>query len=349
MAEKRSLLDRLFGRRPAESVTVHRLELVAGYGSIFSEWAGSPYQADVVRGAVDAIARNAARLKPRHIRRAGGAITAVAGQIERVLAVRPNQHMSTFDFLYKVVTTLLVENNAFIYPEWAGGQLVAVWPISCTRAEFLEQEDGVAYVRFWFRDGKDRVLPYAELIHLRRHFFRDPLVGDDNSPLDGTLNAIRITNQGIAQAVQSSANLRGLLKFSAMLKPDDMKKQRDTFVADYLSVNSSGGVAALDSKAEYVELKGDPKMVNAAQMKELRDTVYRYFGVNEAIVTSKYTEDDWNAFYESVLEPLAVQLSLEFTAKLFTGREQGHGNEIIFESNRLQYASATTKLRLLVA
>lgn len=59
-----------------------------------------------------------------------------------------------------------------------------------------------------------------------------------------------------------------------------------------------------------------------------------------------YTEDQWNAFYESTIEPLAVQMSLEFTCKLFTDREIGHGNEIVFEANRLQYASVRTKLGL---
>src|SRR5690606_18174778 len=32
--------------------------------------------------------------------------------------------------------------------------------------------------------------------------------------------------------------------------------------------------------------------------------------------------------------------------KLFTDRERGFGNEIIFEANRLQYASVSTKLAL---
>src|SRR5690606_25673122 len=111
-------------------------------------------------------------------------------------------------------------------------------------------------------------------------------------------------------------------------------------------VQNSGGVAALDSKADYIELKNQPIMVNAAQMKELRDAVFRYFGVSEKIVIGNYTEDEWHAFYESTIEPIAVQMSLEFTTKLFSDREIGHGNEIVFEANRLQYASVGTKLAL---
>src|SRR5690606_21249589 len=85
--------------------------------------------------------------------------------------------------------------------------------------------------------------------------------------------------------------------------------QRERFVKEYLTVSNSGGVAALDAKAEYIPLNTEPKMVNAAQMKELRDSVFRYFGVNENIVMGNYTEDQWNAFYESTIEPLAGDLN----------------------------------------
>ena len=109
-------------------------------------------------------------------------------------------------------------------------------------------------------------------------------------------------------------------------------------------MQNTGGIAALDSKAEYIPVDIEPKMVNAAQMKELRDAVFRYYGVSETIIKGDYTEDQWAAFYESTLEPLAVQLGLEFTSKLFTQRELGHGNEILFEANRLQYTSVNTKV-----
>ena len=44
---------------------------------------------------------------------------------------------------------------------------------------------------------------------------------------------------------------------------------------------------------------------------------------------------------------MAVQLSLELTEKIFTEREQGFGNLIIFEANRLQFSSSTTKTNIL--
>lgn len=41
-----------------------------------------------------------------------------------------------------------------------------------------------------------------------------------------------------------------------------------------------------------------------------------------------------------------MQLSGEYTRKIFSRRERGFGNKIIFESSNLNFASMRTKLRL---
>lgn len=347
--QRRGLLQTIFGGLAGlmPRRTLAQVRVLSGYTPVFTPWAGMPYEADVVRSAVDAIARNAAKLKAKHIRRVNGQVVPVGGQIERLLTVRPNPNMNAYDFLYRLITTLMIDNNAFAYPYWEGSQLVAIWPINCQAAEFLEDQSGTFYVKFRFADGGSVVLPYSEVIHLRRHYYRNDLLGEPNTPIHATLSAIHTTNEGLAEAVKTSASLRGILKFQGLLKDADIEAARQRFVQQYMTVQNSGGVAALDGKAEYEELKTQPVVINAAQMKELRDAVFRYFGVSEAIVKGDYDEDQWNAFYESTIEPLAVQMSLECTSKLFTAREIGHGNEIIFEANRLQYASVKTKLQLM--
>lgn len=344
--EQRNWLQRIFGNLFARRTGLSQVKVMSGYTPVFTPWGNKPYEADVVRAAVDAIARNAAKLKARHIRRVNGDIVPVGGHIERLLQVRPNPRMNAYDFLYKLVSTVMLDNNAFAYPQWEGGQLVAIWPVSCVGADILEDDTGTLYVKFYFADQGNVVLPYSDVIHLRRHYYDNDMLGSPNTPINTTLSVIHTTREGLAQAVKTSAHLRGILKFQGMLKESDIEANRQRFVEQYMTIQNTGGIAALDSKADYVELKNDPKMVDADQMKELRDTVFRYFGVSENIVMGKYTEDEWNAFYESTIEPIALQLSLEFTTKLFSDREIGHGNEIVFEANRLQYASVSTKLAL---
>ena len=346
MAERRSLFDRIFGRQTSPQ-SVQTLRLLNGFLPQFSIF-NDAYDSDIVRAAVDAIARNGAKLKPRHIRRMNGAVTETNSNIEYLLSVRPNPYMDSYSFMYKVITQLYMQNNSYVFIDWdEQGQAKGFYPVNASQVEFVEAK-GAIFVKFSFLGGQQVTLPYEQIIHLRRFFYKNDLYGESSTKAIGpTVELINTTNEGLMNAVKSSATLRGLLKFTSMLKPEDMKKQRDAFVADYLDITNNGGVAATDGKADYIALNNDPKMVDSKTMEVIEDKVFKYFNVNSAIVKSDYSEQQWNSFYESVIEPIALQMSLEFTTKVFTQREQGWGNEIIFESNRLQYASNTTKLQVI--
>ncbi|GIW49198.1 MAG: hypothetical protein KatS3mg079_674 [Caloramator sp.] len=347
--EKRSLFEKIFGNKSQTKEEYTQLKLLNSYIPTFTPFGDEIYNSDIVRAAVDTIARNAAKLKPKHIRRINGEIIPQDSNIQRLLQYRPNPYMDAYTFYYKVITQLYLKNNSFIYIDTDNQGIVrGFYPINASNVELLENRNGI-FVRFSFLGGEKVVLPYESLIHLRRHFYKHDFYGETNdSALIPTLELINTTNQGIINAIKSSASLRGILKLAqAMLKPEDIKKERDRFVNEYLDITNNGGVAALDAKADYIPLDNNPKIIDKDQMNHIKQAVYDYFGVNENIIQSKYSEDEWNAFYESVIEPIAIQMSLEFTSKLFTEREQGFGNEIIFEANRLQYASTKTKVQLI--
>lgn len=348
MVEKRSWIERIFGKSlPQAPSSSTQLQMMGGFVPSFSSFGNNPYSSDVVRSSVHAIASAAAKMKPRHIRRTVEGVHAAESQVERLLQLRPNPYMSGYDFIYKVVTQLYMRGNAFVFTSTEGAYITGFYPVPASQVEFLEVPGGPLYVRFKFLGGKSVTLPYSEIIHLRRFFFENELFGEANDALMPTLELINTTNQGIINAVKSSAHLRGLLKFTqTMLKPEDIRKERDRFVSEYMTINNDGGIAAIDAKADYQPLNSDPKLINGEQMALIEEKVHKYFGLNKAIIAADYTESQWAAFYESVIEPLAVQMSLEFTAKVFTEREVGHGNEIIFEANRLQHASAKTKIEL---
>jgi hypothetical protein len=132
-----------------------------------------------------------------------------------------------------------------------------------------------------------------------------------------------------------------------MLKPEDVKKMRDQFVEDFIDKGDKKGIGGLDATTEFIPVHITPTTASDAQIKEIDDKVLSYFGINKDILQSSYSEDQWNAFYESILEPIGLQMSLEFTNKIFTPTQKYFGNEIIFESNRLQYASNATKISLI--
>ena len=87
-----SILDRLFKKTRPRTTT----ELVneALYG--FSSYGGDAYSNDIFREAVDAIARNAGKLKGSHVVNYNGERQETTdGRLNRLLQTRPNRYMSS--------------------------------------------------------------------------------------------------------------------------------------------------------------------------------------------------------------------------------------------------------------
>ena len=314
-------------------------------GGLAGNFRQDAYANAVVRETVDAIARHAAKLTAVHMR--GG--ERVDDRIQYIIGTRPNPHMSAYDFQYKLFSAALLQNNGFALPVWTTrGELRAIVPVDYTSAEVLaDEKNGDIYMRFVLTSGNETLLPYADLVHIRRHFAKSTLLGDANAPLDDAVEMVNVANAGMMSAIRSGSNLRGILKLKqAQLKDRDVRQRRDDFVREYME-NGQGGIAGLDASMDYVQL--DPsKMYNLTpeQMKAVRGNIQRNFGVNEGFVSGEYDEKDWDAIYEAIIEPFAIQLHMEYTNALFTAQQHMQGENIAVSANRLQYASVTTKTDL---
>lgn len=315
----------------------------------FTAWGGNAYENDIYREGVDAIARNAGKLKGSYIIKSGNdKKPGNDAKLTRLLQIAPNAYMNAYDYLYKITTHLFLYNNSFsLLDKDNKGNVVAIYPINCNNAQFLEDLNGNLFVKFFLDNGKQFISPYGNIIHLRKNFNSNELLGDNNGALYSTLELAEAQAQGLTNAIKSSATIRGILKFENVLAPNLMKKQKDEFVKDYLNIENSSGVVAVDNKSTYTPIQNNPNIIDGDQMREVKTKVFNYLGISEAIVNSSYNEDQWGAFYESIIEPLAVQLSLEFTRKIFNEREIAFGNEIVFDSGRLLYSSNSTKVSMI--
>lgn len=346
--EFRNMFKKLFGHNPVvsnEPIEVDHFVSLNQSVNLLQAADETNYKSLFVRVCIDAIAENAAKLKPKVL--LGG--KQGDEKLQRLLEISPNEYMNTFDFLYKVVTCWATDNNAFIFIKRNkdNGEVEGLFPINYSACEFVEHQ-GELFVRFTFMTGFRMTVAYTDLCHLRRFYGPNDLFGESNEEtLKQQVGLINIVNKGLAAAVNANNRLKGILKMNLNLKQDDIKANQEQFVKDYLTISNSGGVAALDSRMDYIELKNNPTTADNEQMKVLRNDVMQYFHISENILLSKYTEDEWNAFYESVIEPIAIRLGLELTRKIFTNRELAFGNRIVFEANRLQYMSSTSKINLL--
>ena len=341
-----SLFDRIFKKQPR--VTSSAARLVAEPVGAFSRFTGDAYSNDIYRGALDAIARNVSKLKGNHIIMNGDTRQPGDARINRLLQNRPNPYMSAASWLYKMATHYWGYNNAFaLIVRDNRGYVAGIYPINATNVEMLTDAGNNLFCRFTFRTGQEAIFAYCDLIHLRRNFNSNELLGDDNSALFPALEAAQAVNEGITNAIKTAANIRGIVRYSEMMPDEMLKEVKEKFINNYLTLDNSGGVIPLDSKFDFTPVDSKPVLLSASQTEAIKKAIYDYLGVNESIVSSNFTEDCFSSFYESIIEPFALELGQEMTAKIFTPREIAYGNEIIFESGRLQYTSNQTKVALI--
>lgn len=349
--EKRSLFSRIFGSdnsttNPSKSTEVKILD---DSKAVFTPYKGDFRNDADVRAIVDAIARNGAKMHPRHIRNNDNGMENIKGSLYRILAKQPNELQNAYQFYYQVITNLELYNDSFIYiqRDLKSNKVTGLYPLDFSEGKLYEYEGNI-FVKFKFGRGKERFVPYDSCIHLTRYVGEDGLFGGKITPIIKILSMKHIMDEGMINAIKTTQNIRGIVKSTkAMLKPEDVKKMRDQFVDDFVRNSNKSGIGGLDATTEFTPVKIEPTTASDSQVKIIDNKLLSYFGVNDNIIQSKYSEDEWNAFYESVLEPIGLQMSLEFSNKIFTPTEKYFGNEIIFESNRLQYASNSTKIQLL--
>ena len=337
--ERRSILDLFRPIKSDQLKTYTEFQELGTYKSYFGIFGNNIFDSADVRTAIRTLSEHTSKANPR----------CTDKRIERLLQLNPNKYMNGKDFLAKIRNILEIKNTAFVYIERDNtNKVIGFYPVPYQTYTAVEYKDRL-FVEFMF-DGtavNQLVVPWEDLAVLRKDYLMSDIGGESNKPLLGTLDVINTMDQGLENAVKSTANLRGILKSTkAMLSPEDRKKQKDSFVNDYMNLSNAGGIASLDATQEFKEINLKPTTATAEEQETYRERVYRYFGINEKIIKSSYSESEYDAFYESRIEPVLVALSLEFTRKIFTDREISFGAEIWYESNRLQFASAKTKISM---
>lgn len=314
--------------------------MLNGYSPVFTTYQGGLYEMDLTRAAVHSFATFCSKLKPEI---SGSA----KNYLEKTLQFKPNFFMDTTKFLYRLATIYEVDNTAFIVPvEDQLGRLIGYYPILPQRCEIVEA-GGVIYLRYQFANGEYAAIEFEKVGVMAQYLYHDDLFGEDNRPLQPTMQLLHTQNEGIINAVKNSANIRFLAKVANMLKPEDIKKERERFTADNLSEDNKSGMIIYDGKfSELKQVDSKPYTVNALQMQQINENVFIHFGTNMDILTNKYDENTWNAYYEGKIEPFAIQLSIVMSNMTYTPTEINRGNMITWTANRLQYASNSTKLQV---
>lgn len=267
----------------------------------------------------------------------------------RFLLEEPNPYTTGQKFREQMAASLKINNHAFAWIiRDENGLPVQMYFVNATAAQSVFDNAGKLSIRFYFPNGKQAVMPYEDLIHLRG----DVNIGSDffgGSKVDllmPLMELIGTIDRGVIKSIKNSGVIRWLLKFTNSMRPEDLETHAASFSKQFLGAESGTGVAAVDSKSEAIQIKPNDHAPNTIQADRTIKRFYAALNTNLKIVTSEFTEDEWNAYYESEVEPDIIQMGDEFTRKLFSRKKRSFGNYIVFESSNLSTASMATKLAL---
>lgn len=340
-----SLFDRIFRPKEAKKSesalqnTVIFKELT-NYRPVFTDWHGEIYESELVRSAIDARARHISKLQ---VEMRGTALPSLQSKMKQ----GPNQWQTWSQFLYRLSTILDIHNTAFVVPVFDASMIITgyypVLPKQCEIVEFKQEP----WLRYKFANGDVAAVEFRKCGILNKFQYKDDFFGEPNK-LDDTMKLIDLQNQGIEDAVKNSATYRFIAQVNNFSKAEDLSKERQRFSQENLTKDSeSGGLLLFPNTYQNIQqVKSTPYTVDADQMKQIDDNVFKYFGVNDKVLKNEANGDDLDAFFNGAIEPFAIQFSEVMTKAMFSERERAQGSYLIANANRLQYMTTTAKVSL---
>lgn len=345
--EFRGLFEKMFIKKETTK-NYSQFKLLSSSTSTFTPWDGNIYNNDIVRSCIRPKEKAVGKLKPLHIRTVVNNIIINPNPSIKMLLRFPNEYMSMQKLLEKMVIQRELTHNAFaLIQRDALNKPIAIFPIPTSNAELLEY-NGLLFLKFQFLTGKKMTVPYDDIIHLRKDYSDNDFYGSSgNSALNNLMQVLDTTDKGIIKSIKNSSIIKWLMKFTTALRKEDQDLQIQQFADNYLNIEKNEiPIAPVDPRYSIEQVKEDSYVPNGEIISKYEERLKNYFGVNNQIINNSFTEDQWNAFYEAEIEPIAKELSDQFTNKLFSKHEIECGNEIIFEASSLEFASMKTKLEL---
>ena len=318
---------------------------LTAYQPHFTTWNGELYESGLVRAAIDARARHISKLK---VEIQGAAHPT----LQTKLKLKPNNWQTWSQFLYRASTILDMHNTVVIVPVY--DELmdpVGYVPVLPTKCDIIQRRingDMVPFLRYEFTDGQKAANYLKECAIITKFQYRSDFFGESNRALDPTMKLIHLNNESVAEAVKNGATYRFMAQVNNFSKTEDLKAERQRFnESNFKSEEGNGGLLLFPNTYKDIkQIQQTAFTVPKEELEEIRTSVYDYFAVNEEILQSKAFGDSWSAFYESVVEPFAIQFSETMTQAIFTDNERSRGNLLMATSNRLQYMSNADKLNV---
>ncbi|HFU4203815.1 TPA: phage portal protein [Streptococcus suis] len=234
--------------------------------------------------------------------------------LSKVLNFEPNPTETPIVFWSNVVRSMLREGVAVVIPRYDKGlvseiylaQQVISWGGDSVTLGIESERITLPLGNVWvFENPKQNVTAQLNQI---------------TNLIDENLESLsrKISEQG--------SQMRGLMKFSTTAADSELRAKMETRVSNMLSVAENGGIGYLEKGEEFQELSNTYATASSDELEFLKQQLYNAYGINERLFTCDYSEEQYRAYFSSILKLYQRVIDEEINRKYFskTARTQGH-------------------------
>ena len=237
--------------------------------------------------------------------------------LANVLSFSPNPLEIPIVFWANVTRAMLRDGVAVVVPRWENGRLVEIWLAKKTVTWTSESVEIML-------DDVEIELPLSDV-----WVFENPKL-NVTSQLNQITELIDINLNALTEKLSDgNSSLRGFLKLPTKAADEHLKKQAKNRVDSMLDLAKSGGIAYLEQGEEFQELSKDYSTASKEELEFLKSQLYNAHGINEKLFTCDYTEEQYRAYYSSVMKLYQRVFSEEINRKYFTKTARTQGNKLL--------------------
>lgn len=134
-------------------------------------------------------------------------------------------------------------------------------------------------------------------------------------------------------------SLKGLLKLSTSVDDKKLQAYAEERANSILESAKNSQIGYLGQNEEFQELNNVYHMADKEQMEFIKQQLYNAFGLNDDLFTCNYNEDQYRAYFQSIIKLYTRVISEEINRKYFTKTARTQGQRLLIYIDMFDIAS----------
>lgn len=248
--------------------------------------------------------------------------------IQNALTVSPNDFQTPTVFWSEVMYKILKDGACVVVPTYKKGKIQSLnivygnWKVENKTIQFEVDDD---------KEVKTSINNVLIFINPKKNV--GTALHSITNLIDENLRQMQY------KLAESKGSLKGFIRFNTKLADNSMKDYAKSRVKNILETAEDGGMGYLDKDEEFIELSHTYDTFSSDEISQLKEQLYQAFGMNEKLFTCDYSEEQYRAYFSSVLKVYQRVIAEELNRKLFTQTARTQGQKILVYYDYFDIAS----------